>query len=458
MYLERKIDSFLEKWKADPDRKPLIVRGSRQIGKTESVRHFAAGNYESFIEINFVRDEKFKKIIADGYSTADIIKNISLIDPSLKFIPGKTLIFFDEITEFPEIATSLKFFCQDGRFDVICSGSMLGLNYKRIESNSVGYKTDYEMRSMDFEEFLRARGYGRETSDDMLAHMRSLSPFSELENEVFRALFLDFCVLGGMPAIVSRFIEKNTFEGSLDEQSQLIADYMEDIRKYAYGLDQTRIINVFNRIVPQLARENKKFQISKVATGARFRDYRGCAEWLADAGMVNICYCMDYPELPLGGNYDPDVFKLYLADTGLLISMLDREAQDDLRANRNLGVYKGAIYENMIGEALAKQDYKLYYYKREDSTLEADFFIRSAMSLIPVEVKAKTGKSKSMSYLIDSDKYPDIRYGFKFSGNNIGHNKRIYTFPYYCAFLLRRFMTAFAPEEEQRTTEESLKT
>ena len=271
----------------------------------------------------------------------------------------------------------MKFFCIDRSFDVICSGSMLGVNYKKIESNSVGYKKDYNMYSLDFEEFLWAKGYSDDTVIDMLTHMKELKPFSELEMSVFRSLFLDYNILGGMPAVVREYIQKNTFEGSLDTQKQLVADYKEDIRKYATGIDQTRIINVFNRVAPQLARENKKFQISKVASGARFRDYRGCAEWLADAGMVNICYCMEFPELPLGGNFDPDVFKLYFADTGLLVSLLDDESQEDLRANKNLGVYKGALYENMVSEALIKQGYKLFYYRSDDSTMETDFFIRS---------------------------------------------------------------------------------
>lgn len=449
MYLRRKIDSFLQNWKADEEHKPLIVRGSRQVGKTESINHFARQNYESIIEINFIRDEKYKGIITDGYEAAAIIKNISLIDPAKQFIPGKTLIFFDEITDFPEIATSLKFFHLDGRFDVICSGSMLGINYKRIESNSVGYKTDYHMYSMDFEEFLWARGYDDAAVDGVLQHMLEEKPFSELEMKVWHDLFLDFCVLGGMPAVVAEFIRKGTFEGSLQTQRQLIADYREDIHKYAEGMDQTRITNVFNRIAPQLAKENKKFQISKVAPGARFRDYRGCAEWLADAGMVNICHCLDFPELPLGGNYDPDVFKLYFSDTGLLVAMLDEESQDDLRANKNLGVYKGGLYENIVAEALTKAGCSLYYYRREDSTLEEDFFLRTASDLIPVEVKAKSGRSKSLRTLIDSSHYPDIRYGFKLSMNNIGHENRIYTFPYFCAFLLKRFLASFQPEEQQ---------
>lgn len=445
-YLKRKIDGFLSNWKEDSNKKPLIVKGCRQVGKTESIRHFAkTAGYESFIEINFVKEEKYKKITADGYAASDIVKNISLLAPTKKFIDGKTLIFFDEITEFPEIATSLKFFKEDGRFDVICSGSMLGVNYKKIESNSVGYKTDYEMYSMDFEEFLWAKGYDDKIIEDLLSHMQTFTPFNELEMSVYHGIFLDYVVLGGMPAVVKEYIEKGTFEGSLDTQRQLIADYKEDIRKYAEGLYQTRILNVFNSVASQLAKENKKFQISKVEKGARFRDYRGCAEWLVGAGIVNVCYCLNDAELPLSGNCDTDVFKLYFCDTGLLVSLLDEESQEDLRANKNLGVYKGALYENIVSEALFKEGYKLYYYKKENATLEEDFFIRSADNLIPVEVKAKGGRSKSLRTLISSDRYPDIAYGFKLSANNIGYSDKVYTFPYFCAFLLKRFMKTFVP-------------
>ena len=451
IYLKRKIDDFLLKWKADNDRKPLIVKGCRQIGKTESIRHFAkVAGYDSFIEINFVKDAKYKKIIVDGYTASAIIKNISLLDPSKRFIDGKTLIFFDEITEFPDIATSLKFFKEDRRFDVICSGSMLGVNYKKIESNSVGYKTDYEMYSLDFEEFLWAKGYKEDVIEDMLLHMKTFTPFNELEMSVYHGIFLDYVVLGGMPAVVKDYIQKGTFEGSLDTQHQLIADYKEDIRKYAQGVDQTRILNVFNSIASQLAKENKKFQISKVEKNARFRDYRGCAEWLVDAGIVNACYCLNDVELPLSGNCDTDKFKLYFCDTGLLVSLLDEESQEDLRANKNLGVYKGALYENIVSEALVKTGYKLYYYKKENATLEEDFFIRSANNLIPVEVKAQGGRSKSLRTLISSGKYSDIAYGFKLSANNIGYSEQIYTFPYFCTFLLKRFMATFKPIEENQ--------
>ena len=440
VYLKRKIDDFLRVWKDTADRKPVIVRGPRQVGKTESIRKFGLENYEHLIEINFVEEPKYKLSAADGYKTDDLIKNISRIDPSKEFEEGKTLIFFDELQEFPEIATALKFFCIDGRFDVICSGSMLGIHYSRIESNSVGYKTDYEMYSLDFEEFLWANRYEAAFTEELLTHMVDLVPFNEVEMSVCSGLFLDYCILGGMPAIVREYIVKGTFEGSLSTQRQLLADYEEDVRKYADGMDQTRILNVFRQIPVQLAKDNKKFQISKVAPGARFKDYRGCIEWLADAGMIQVCYCMNYPELPLKGNFDESKYKIYFADSGLLVAMLDEEAQEDLRANKNLGVYKGALYENIVGEALVKSGYGLYYYKREDSTLEENFFVRTAKDLIPVEVKAVNGRAKSLRTLINSDKYEDIHYGIKFTGGNIGVENQIYTFPYFCAFLLKRYL------------------
>lgn len=439
-YLRRKADIFLQEWKTDPEKMPLIIKGARQIGKTESIKHFAYENYPNVIYINFVEEPKYKSIIEDGYGTDEIIRNISRIDPSKHFAEKKTLLIFDELQEFPEIATALKFFKIDGRFDVICSGSLLGIHYRRIESNSVGYKIDYEMYSMDFEEFLWAKGYDEAAISDMLTHMQELKAFNEITMKTYHSLFLDYCILGGMPAIVSRYIRTGTFERTLDMQRQLIEDYKEDVRKYAEGLDQSRILNVFNQIPIQLAKENKKFQISKVASGARFKDYRGCIEWLADAGLINICYCLHTPELPIKGNYNDSKYKLYFKDSGLLVAMLDEESQEDLRVNKNLGVYKGALYENIAGEALAKSGYELYYYKREDSTLEEDFFVRSKNDLVPIEVKATNGRSKSLRTLITSNKYEEISYGVKLCQGNVGFENQIYTFPYFCSFLLKRFL------------------
>ena len=360
VYFKRKIDGFLADWKNNHSRKPLIVKGARQIGKTESILHFANENYENVVYINFALDKKYTTIVNDGYDVETVVKNITLINPSTRFIPDKTLIVFDEIQEYPDIATSLKAFNLDKRYDVICSGSMLGINYRKIHSNSVGSKTDYEMFSMDFEEFLWAKGYEDKAINSILEHMISLTPFSETELSVYKSLFLDYCVLGGMPDVIKGYIKTGTFSQSLEIQGQIRLDYEEDVRKYAEGLDQAKIISVYRSIPAQLAKENKKFQFSIIDKKARSREYTGCIEWLIDAGVVTECNCLNYPELPLKGNVDNSKYKLYYPDTGLLISTLDEEAQEDLRVNKNLGVYKGALYENFVAEAFVKQGLGLF--------------------------------------------------------------------------------------------------
>ena len=438
--LKRKIDKYLIEWKNNPDRKPLIVKGARQIGKTESIRNFAKNNYKSIIEINFVLQKQYKDIFDDGFEVDTIIKNISLRNPNLEFIPGNTLIFFDELQDCINCATSLKAFNQDGRYDVICSGSLMGINYNEIESNSVGNKEDYEMHSMDFEEFLWAKGYKEEQIEDLYQHMKNTVPLSNTELSVMFDNFKEYMIIGGMPAIVNTFITNNNYSGTLKMQKQILLDYEEDITKYAKGLDQAKILNVYRKIPVFLGNENKKFQISKVESGARNREYIGTIDWLNNAGIINICYCLEQPELPLGGNYNPDNYRIYFRDTGLLIGSLDEEAQEDLRNNKNFNTYKGAIYENMIADMIVKEGYKLYFYKNEKGTVEMDFFVRDANSLIPVEVKATDGATASLNNLINSEKYRDIRYGIKLCYKNIGFNGKFYTFPYFLTFLLKRYL------------------
>ena len=439
--LKRKIDKFLLEWKQNSNRKPLIVKGARQIGKTESIKAFGRANYESVLEMNFMLQKKFRTIFDDGYEVDQIIKNITVLEPSWKIIPNKTLLFFDELQKCPNCATSLKSFCQDGRFDVICSGSLMGIYYEEIESNAVGYKEDYDMYSMDFEEFLWAKGYSKEQVEDIYAHMLSLKPFSQLEMDTFMNVFRDYMTLGGMPEVVKNYIDNGHFGGILKLQQQLLKDYEEDITKYAKEFDKAKILAVYNHIPTFLAKESKKFQITKIAKGARNREYIGAVDWLHETGVVNVCYCLSNVELPLKGNYDTDSYKIYYHDTGLLIASLDEEAQDDLRTNKNFGTYKGAIYENIVGEMLIKSGYgQLYYYKHDNPAIETDFFVRDSDSLIPVEVKAKDGATASLNNLIKWDSYPDVRYGIKFGYKNIGWNGSFYTFPYFLAFLLKRFL------------------
>lgn len=440
--LKRKIDNFLIEWKKRPERKPLIVKGARQVGKTMSIRHFAQQHYKHVVEINFLLQSQFQGIFEDGYEVDSIIKNISLLNPRLDIKPGETLLFFDELQACPDCATSLKSFKQDGRYDVICSGSLMGVYYQQIESNSVGFKEDYLMHSMDFEEFLWANGYDNRLIDDLYHHMANVKPLSSIMMHRMTELFRNYMVIGGMPEVVNTFVTQNNFNNTLSLQRQLLLDYEEDITKYALGMEKGKVLSVYRHISTFLAQENKRFQITKLSPTARNRAYIGAIEWLNNAGIINVCYCLHELALPLRGNYDSKLYKVYYRDSGLLIASLDEEAQDDLRRNRNFSTYKGAIYENIVADMLVKLGYDLYYYRNDRSSIEMDFFVRSANHLWPVEVKASNTASASLKKLTDpsSKAHPDIKNGIKLCASNIGFNGQFYTFPYFLTFLLKRWL------------------
>ncbi len=438
--LKRKIDDYLIQWKKNKNRLPLIIKGARQIGKTNAIRNFGNNNYKTFIEINFALQPQFKTIFEEGFEVNNIMKNITLKMPELELYENSTLIFFDEMQDCISTATSLKAFREDGRYDIICSGSLMGINYKEIESNSVGNKEDYIMCSLDFEEFLWAKGYKEEQINDLYKHMIDLKPLSSIQYDVMMSNFKEYMIVGGMPAIVNQFVKNKNFSGILKMQQQILLDYEEDITKYAGGLDKTKILNCYRKIPVFLGNENKKFKISKISDGARNREYIGVIEWLSNAGIVNVCYAMEKACLPLKGNYNPDNYRLYFADTGLLIGSLDEEIQDDLRNNENMNTYKGALYENIISDMLVKEGYDLYFYRDDRKKIEMDFMVRDKNSLIPIEVKANDNATISLNNLINNNLYKDIKYGIKLCNKNIGFNGKFYTFPYFLTFLLKRFL------------------
>ena len=439
MYLKRKIDQYLQEWKAGENRKPLIVKGARQIGKTESIREFAKANYSSFIEINFVEEPKYKTIIEEGYAAVDIIKNISRIDPDKKFIPQDTLILFDELQEFPEIATSLKFFCQDGRFDVICSGSLLGISYQRIESNSVGYKNDYLMYSMDFEEFLWANGINDSVIDNVKTCFDNEQAVAEGIHRAMMELLYRYIIVGGLPEVVNCFIETKNIELIYNKQRNLISEYEEDMVKYAADTDKPHIRECFESIPKQLAKENKKFQYSVVKKGGRASQYLGCIQWLEDAGIAQRCYNTTITELPLDGNAITDCFKLYTTDIGLLMAMLDYGTQADILKGNLLG-YKGAIFENLMADFLCKSGQRLYYFHKE-SGLELDFLVRFKGECVVIEVKSKTGKAKSMNTILKNKAIYHVNNAIKLGQYNVGRDGDVLTVPLYMGFLIQDKLT-----------------
>lgn len=438
--MKRKIEKRLIAWKNEKEHKPLVVTGARQVGKTYSISNFGKKYYKNYVEINFSTNSLFSSIFDGGYEVDSIIKNISLMFPKADFVSSNTLIFFDEVQLCPKAMACLKSFALDKRYDVICSGSMMGINYNEIKLNSVGYKEDMEMQPMDFEEFLWANGYDEEKISDIFKHLVELIPFNDVEMTIYSKLFFDYLIVGGMPEIVNRYINTKNFSTILKMQKQLLIDYQEDITKYATGTEKGKILKVYNNIPYFLSKESKRYQVSKISKNARNRDYVGTMEWLSNAGIISICYCLNCLELPLKGNYNPNLYKIYFADSGLLIASLDDETQDDLRLKKNLNIYKGALFESFAAQSLKSCGYDLYYYSDSKSQIEMDFFIRDKDSLIPIEIKAKDGATASLNKLLNDTTLDEIKYGIKFADKNVGYNQKFYTLPYFTMFLLRRFV------------------
>ena len=428
--LKRKVDVFLQEWK-NREHNPLIIKGARQIGKTTSIMEFAKKNYESVIEINFISNPEYIQIFKGGFDVDSVVLELSILNPNLKFIPNNTLIFFDEVQEYMDATTSLKFFALDKRFDVICSESSPIVN-----DTSIGFKEDYTMYSLDFEEFLWAKGYEDNIINSLFNNALELKPYSDLVLDKMNSLFMEYILTGGMPKIVSTYISQGNYSGIPNRQ-----DYLDDIRKYVEGLDASRVENMYLHVASQLGKENPKFQITKLGHGARANQYEGCAQWLADAGVVNIGYCLNSLSLPLKGNENPNNYRVYFADTSLLIASMDEESRKDLLVSKNLGVYKGALYENFAAEALIKQDYDLLFYRSEDSRTELDFLIRIKDNIVPIEIKANKGSARSLNTVIDDKKIDEIKYGIKFSNNNIGVANNVLTLPFFTIFMLKRVIT-----------------
>ena len=433
--LKRKIDNVLEEWK-NREHNPLIIRGARQIGKTTSIMEFAKKNYESVIEINFISNPEYTRIFRNGFSVDSIVLELSILNSNLKFIPGNTLIFFDEVQEYMDATTSLKFFALDKRFDVICSGSCSIKN-----DASIGYKKDITLYSLDFEEFLWAKGYDENIINTLMNNVLELKPYSDLVLDKMNSLFMEYILVGGMPKIVSTYIEQGNYSGIPNRQNQLYQDYLDDIRKYVEGLDASRVENMYLHVASQLGKDNPKFQITKLGHGARANQYEGCAQWLADAGVVNIGYCLNSLTLPLKGNENPNNYRIYYADTSLLVSSMDEDSRNDLLIDKNLGVYKGALYENFAAEALMKQGYELFFYRSDDSRTELDFLIRLKDNIVPIEIKANKGSARSLNAVIDDKRIDEIKFGIKFSNNNIGVANNVLTLPFFTLFMLKRVIT-----------------
>jgi len=430
--LKRKLEKQLFEWKNNPDRMPLVVKGARQVGKTFTIDKFCRKNYSHYYNIDFNEMPKFKDVFGGDLDTITILKNLTLEIPDLKLVPGATVIFLDEIQNCPNARTALKFLAKDERFDVIATGSLLGINYQEVTSFPVGYTDHLEMHSLDFEEFCWANGL----SDDALSIVKECYsdklPMQVSGHNRMFSLFKEYMVVGGMPRVVFDFVNNHNFGSVLKIQRTIIEDYKDEIAKYAKAGDKAKARSCFLSVSKQLAKDYKKFQYSVVEKGGTSRKFGGALMWLYDAGIINFCYNLSIPELPLEGNSKNSEFKVYMRDTGLLVAMLEDGSQANI-IKGNLGIYKGAIYENVIADIFAKQGKKLYYFDKPNR-LEVDFIIRQDDRPVGVEVKSGDNtKAKSLDSLVG---FWGLSKGIKLTSGNLGACGKIETLPLYMAMFL----------------------
>lgn len=435
--LRRKMEKTLLDWKNTPDHRPLIVKGCRQCGKTYSVRHFGEENYESVIYLNFFQNPDYLSIFSGSLEVDHLIMMISaLLGEKASFVPGKTLLIFDEIQDCPEARTSLKFFQMDGRFDVIGTGSLLGVKGygKEPKSIPVGYETVVDMFPLDFEEFLWANEVSPAVIGMLKHALDTATPVPEALHKRMRELMLQYTVVGGMPDAVQTFVDTRQMDHVLQIQRDIVRSYEDDMVKYAEKKDKAIIRQCFESIPKQLSKENKKFQYSVVKKGATAAKFSGSLQWIEDAGIIARCYNLNLPELPLDGNAIDDVFKVYMRDTGLFTSMLEDGTQFDILQG-NLFGYKGAIFENLVADFFAKMGRKLYYFHK-DSGLEIDFVIRWRGACMLVEAKAATGNVKSTKTVLKHPEKYHVGGAIKLGDYNVGREGDILTLPMYMGFLL----------------------
>lgn len=437
--LRRKIEKTLSDWKNTPNHKPLILKGCRQCGKTFSVLDFAKKNYEHVVYLNFFVNPQYASVFSGSLEVDNITMLLSaLMGKDAIFEAGKTILILDEIQDCPDARTALKFFKLDGRYDVIGTGSLLGVKgYEDKEPKSipVGYETVIDMTPLDFEEFLWANGISEQIITLLHTHLQNQTPVPDALHARMRELLLQYTVVGGMPDVVQTFVDSRRMDEVLQLQRDIVRSYEDDMVKYADKKDKAVIKECFQSIPKQLSKENKKFQYSVVKKGATASKFAGSLQWIEDAGIIARCYNLFITELPLDGNADQDTFKVYMRDTGLFVSMLEDGTQFDILQGNLLG-YKGAIFEGLIADIFSKMGRKLYYFHK-DSGLEVDFIIRYKGACTLVEVKANTGNVKSTKTVLRHPEKYHVTQAIKLGDYNIGLSEQILTLPLYMAFLLR---------------------
>lgn len=432
--LPRKIYDKLLAWKNSAGKKDaVLLRGVRQCGKTYIVREFGKREYKNFIEINFIERPDMQAVFSGNLDVDSMVQQIKLSMPGCQFIPGETLLFLDEIQDAPNARTSLKFWTQDGRFDCIASGSLLGIDYKNEVSIPVGYEQQLIMRTLDFEEFLWALGVEVNLKEMLAPYVDGAKRVPEAMNNSLNKYLQEYMVVGGLPEVVDTYIATKDFYQVHLLQEKILRDYQDDIAKYALNQDKIKAKQCFLSIPRQLSKENHKFQYSVVEKKATARKFTSSLDWLHNAGLIDFAYNVNSPWFPLKAYVKEDQFRVYLCDIGLLVAMYSYQLKIALLSDALEGPAKGGIYESLVADILAKRGEELYYYKKEDSTLEIEFILERDCKLVPVEVKARKGSTRSLNELLKMD---NIERGYKLTAQNTGVVEKKITLPLYMAAII----------------------
>ena len=439
--LRRRFYDRLVQWKTSKHQECLLVKGARQVGKTFIVEKFGREQYESFIEINFILEPDACSIFEGSLKAEDLYRKISAYDATRRMVPGRTLIFLDEIQECANARTALKSFALDGRYDVIASGSLLGIKYKNKKTRDrrvpksipVGYERQVTMHSLDFEEFLWARGITEEAIGILKGYCERRETVPDAVNRKYSDLLKEYLIVGGMPAVVNAYVASGNFGPVQEEQEKILASYVDDIHKYAESTDIPKIEACYRAIPRLLAKENRKFKYAEVEKGGSERKYASSVDWLCDASLASRALNVTVAEVPLNAQVRDGWFKLYLSDVGLLSALYGTETKGLLYSGRLKGNAKGGLYENLIAGVLERKGIPLFYFKNEDGSREVEFAIERDGGIVPIEVKASNGAAVSLNEVLEK---PQTPYGYKFIDGNVGVSGKKITLPHYMAMFI----------------------
>ncbi|MDD2208549.1 MAG: AAA family ATPase [Bacilli bacterium] len=429
--LKRKIMDDLIKWKnSGPDKQCLLVKGARQVGKTYIIEQFIKANYKNYILINFELMPEYKSIFDGNLDIITLKKQLELNFPTVNLEANNVILFLDEIQACPNARVALKTFALDGTIDVIASGSLLGLYFKEVRSYPVGYEIYYELKSLDFEEYLWAVGIKEEYINECRKAFLNKEKIDDFYLDIFTKHFREYLIVGGMPEVVKKYLNTKSFTAAGEVQDKIMEAYLLDISKYAGLHDKPKIVDVLRSVPVQLAKKNKRFVFAEINNEKNIgtRKYISSLEWLKDAGIINFCYNLTQPAAPLMSNIILNTYKIYVQDVGLLVSMLDSSIKLNL-LNEDLYINEGSIIENVCAMHLSKRKDRLTYFEKK-SKLEIDFVLNINGEVTAIEVKSGNNKkAKSLDSIIQNYKTVSRYMMFELDTNIYIDEKKVEHYP-----------------------------